>query len=261
MSSGFTGREVYEAEFEPRAYLSYFSFGDNELGDDFLRFVLPHYSRAFAPGRLKGDLLIDVGSGPTVYQLLSACEAFREIVATDYTAQNRQELQKWLSKEPDAFDWSPVVKYVCELEGDREKWAEKEETLRAAIRRVLPCDVLRPRPLDPAVLPLADCLVSSLCLEAACRDLTSYRLALRHISGLLKPGGHLVLSGDLGVSFYMVGAKRFSALPLEEGFLREALAEAGYFIETMETALRTAAPEFDDSDYKGMYFIVARLSN
>lgn len=70
-------------------------------------------------GGVGGDILIDIGTGPTIYQLLSACEAFREIIATDYTEQNLQELERWLKKEPGAYDWSSVVQYVCELEGDR----------------------------------------------------------------------------------------------------------------------------------------------
>lgn len=72
-----------------------------------------------APDGLRGDTLIDVGCGPTIYQLLSACEHFQEIIALDYTDQNRRELEKWLKKEAGAFDWRPVVEYVCELEGDR----------------------------------------------------------------------------------------------------------------------------------------------
>lgn len=71
------------------------------------------------PDGVKGDLLIDIGSGPTIYQLLSACESFKEIIATDYTDQNLQELEKWLKKDPGAFNWSIVVEYVCELEGNR----------------------------------------------------------------------------------------------------------------------------------------------
>ncbi|KAB1276725.1 Indolethylamine N-methyltransferase [Camelus dromedarius] len=70
-------------------------------------------------GGVGGDILIDIGSGPTIYQLLSACEAFREIIVSDYTEQNLWELEKWLKKEPGAYDWSPAVQYVCELEGDR----------------------------------------------------------------------------------------------------------------------------------------------
>ena len=47
-------------------------------------------------GGLEGKLLIDIGSGPTIYQFLSACESFQEIIATDYTDKNLQELEKWL---------------------------------------------------------------------------------------------------------------------------------------------------------------------
>lgn len=74
---------------------------------------------SISTGGVGGNVLIDIGSGPTIYQLLSACEVFREIIATDYTPQNLQELQKWLKKEPGAHDWSPIVQHVCELEGDR----------------------------------------------------------------------------------------------------------------------------------------------
>lgn len=79
----------------------------------------PFFLPSSRPDGLQGDVLIDIGSGPTIYQLLSACESFKEIIATDYTDQNLQELEKWLKKEPGAFDWSPVVTYVCELEGNR----------------------------------------------------------------------------------------------------------------------------------------------
>lgn len=79
----------------------------------------PGSSRCPPTEGLGGDTLLDVGCGPTIYQLLSACERFQEIVAMDYTPQNRRELESWLRNEPGAFDWRPVVQYVCELEGDR----------------------------------------------------------------------------------------------------------------------------------------------
>lgn len=75
---------------------------------------------------MKGDTLIDIGSGPNIHQLLSACESFKEIIASDYTDRNHWELEKWLKNEPGAFDWTPVVEYVCELEGNR-YWGWKKQ--------------------------------------------------------------------------------------------------------------------------------------
>ena len=57
-------------------------------------------------GGLEGKLLIDLSSGPTIYQLLSACESFKEIIAINYSDKNCQELEKRLKKVPGAFDWS-----------------------------------------------------------------------------------------------------------------------------------------------------------
>uniref|UniRef100_A0A8C4YH39 Nicotinamide N-methyltransferase n=1 Tax=Gopherus evgoodei TaxID=1825980 RepID=A0A8C4YH39_9SAUR len=209
------------------------------------------------PGVVTGDTLIDIGSGPAIHQLLSACESFKEIIASDYTYRNHQELEKWLKNEPGAFDWTPVVKYVCELEGNRGKEAEKEAKLRKTIKQVLKCDVHQSNPMNPIVLPPADCLVSSLCLEAACKDLTTYRIALKNIGSLLKPGGHLVLSGVLGCSFYMVGPKRFSSLVLGEEFLREALSDTGFIIQEFEVLIRDDNTD-DSCDFSGKFFILAR---
>ncbi|XP_074832833.1 nicotinamide N-methyltransferase-like [Carettochelys insculpta] len=254
----FTGGDVYQAEFDPKAFLEYFKLGEDTWRDDFLIFILKQYCKTFASGELQGDTLIDIGSGPNIHQLLSACESFQEIIASDYTDRNRQELEQWLKNEPGAFDWTPVVKYVCELEGDRQKKAEKEAKLRQAIKRVLKCDVHKSNPMDPLTLPPADCLISSLCLEAACQDQNTYRMALKNISSLLKPGGHLVLSGDLGCSFFMVGPKRFSCLVLKEEFLREALNETGFSIQEFEVLCRDENIIDDSSDFSGMYFILAR---
>uniref|UniRef100_A0A8C3P8Q8 Uncharacterized protein n=1 Tax=Chrysemys picta bellii TaxID=8478 RepID=A0A8C3P8Q8_CHRPI len=193
----FTGGDDYQAEFDPKAYLGYFKFGEDTLGEEYLNF------------------------------LLSACESFKEIIL-------------------EAFDWTPVVKYVCELEGNRYRGWKKQIVLK--------CDVHKSNPLDPIVLPPADGLVSSLCLEAACKDLTTYRIALKNISSLLK---HLVLSGDLSCSFYMVGPKRFSCLVLKEEFLREALSETGFIIQEFEVLVRDDNID-DSSDFSGKVFILAR---
>uniref|UniRef100_A0A8C9ME83 Titin-cap n=1 Tax=Serinus canaria TaxID=9135 RepID=A0A8C9ME83_SERCA len=106
-AGGFEGspgalREGYE-HFDPRAYLR-----NNYLPPraDFSseEFVVPWKLRClaetFASGEIRGRTLIDVGSGPTIYQLLSACDHFEEIVATDYLAVDPLSLSPWI------LDWS-----------------------------------------------------------------------------------------------------------------------------------------------------------
>ncbi|XP_063293008.1 nicotinamide N-methyltransferase-like [Pelobates fuscus] len=254
----FTGGDVYQFSFEPRDYLSSFcSFGKGR--DDILNFRLQKCFEAFKSGDIGGDVLIDIGTGPSIYQLLSACQAFKSIIATDFTDKNRQELEKWLKREPGAYDWSDFSKVVCELEGDREKWREKEEKLRSTIKHVLRCDVTKSNPLDPLVISPADGLISTLCLETACKDINSYRSALRNITSLLKPGGHLVLIGVLGDSFYKVGQQTFFCLPLDAQTVRGAVEDAGYTIKEMDVFLiPDVASHLDITDSYGNFFLVAR---
>ncbi|XP_060106510.1 nicotinamide N-methyltransferase-like [Heteronotia binoei] len=258
MEVAFTEKDYYAQHFVPKEHLEMYHSFDPESGykSPMFAFGVNTLHKVFHSGGLKGDTLIDIGSGATIYQLLSACESFREIIATDYTNQNREEMLRWLRKEPGAFDWSPLVKYVCELEGDREKWAEKEEKVRRTVKQFLKCDVTQPNPLAPLSLPPADCLLSTLCLETACKDLPTYCSALKNISSLVKPGGHLVLFLTLETTFYMVGQRKFSRLYLDQETVEEAVKAAGFDIEWLEVIRLSFTWAL--SDVKGACVLVAR---
>ncbi|XP_063819742.1 nicotinamide N-methyltransferase-like [Pseudophryne corroboree] len=256
--SNFTGKEDYQKLFNPKAYLhSYFRFGEGTMGDEFLQFVLKHLADVFTSGKVKGETLIDIGTGPTIYQLLSACEAFKDITVSDFTDKNREEFNLWLMNQPGAFDWSAAGKYVCHLEGDRTTWLEKEARLRKTIKQVLKCDVFNSNPLEPVVLPQADCVLSCLCLEGACSDYEAYVTALKNITKLLKLGGYLVLVGALGNTYYMVGNVKFSGLSLSEVFLKESLIGAGFVIKNFIISNKPAEIS-EEADFLANYVIAAQ---
>ncbi|NWH68119.1 NNMT methyltransferase, partial [Geococcyx californianus] len=253
--ASFTGADVYQRSFDPRAYLEEFYNLSDSSGqpNTFLKLNLMSLHRMFSLDGLRGDTLIDIGCGPTIYQLLSACENFEQIIASDYTDQNRRELEKWLRKEPGAFDWKPVVQYVCELEGNREVWAEKEERLRKKVKQVLKCDVTKASPLD--WLPV-DCVVSTLCLEAACKDLATFRSAVRSIGTLVKPGGHLVMLTVLQETYYAFNNQVFSCLHLDKNMVEEAVEAAGFDVRFSEVQL--CPPGDPRADCEGVLSLVAR---
>ncbi|NXB11594.1 NNMT methyltransferase, partial [Cnemophilus loriae] len=226
----FTEAEFYQQNFDPQEYLKEFYSMSNcwEGASAFMMQNLRILHKIFSLDGLRGDILIDVSCGPTIYQLLSACEHFQEIIALDYTDRNCRELEKWLKNEAGAFNWEPVVKYICELEGDREKWAEKQEKLRKNVKQVLKCDVTKANPTGRMSLPPADCIVPTLCLEGACKDLATFCSALRNISTLLKPGGHLVMLTALGDSYYTFNKQTFSCLCLQNHEVEEAVVAAGF---------------------------------
>uniref|UniRef100_A0A6I8NYG3 Indolethylamine N-methyltransferase n=1 Tax=Ornithorhynchus anatinus TaxID=9258 RepID=A0A6I8NYG3_ORNAN len=254
----FTGGDIYQRDFLPKDYLAtYYSF---DSGPDpeyqMLKFNLECLFQTFVQGDLRGDTLIDVGSGPTIYQVLAACESFREIILSDFTNPNREELQRWLRAEPGAHDWTPAVQYACELEGNRDKWPEKEAKLRRKVTQVLKCDANKPNPLEPLELPPADCVLTMLALECACHDLNAYRAALCHLAGLLKAGGRLVTTVTLELDSYLVGERKFSCVRLQQEGIEAAFRDAGFHIERLQHSpqsySRTCAPN------SGVCFIVAR---
>ncbi|NXE30486.1 NNMT methyltransferase, partial [Ardeotis kori] len=232
----FTEAEAYQRSFNPQEYLrEYYTLTDSQgQANTFLMENLKILWKMFSLDEVKGDVLIDVGCGPTIYQILSASERFQQIFSLDYCDKNRRELEKWLRNEAGAFDWSPVVKYVCELEGDREKWAEKQEKVRKKVKQVLKCDVTKANPAAPVALPPADGVVTTLCLEAACKDLPAFRGALRNVGGLLKPGGHLVMMTVLRETYYAFGQEVFSCLRLERRDVEEAVEAAGFQVTFSE---------------------------
>lgn len=63
---------------------------------------------------------MDIGSGPTLYQVLSGCEVFKKVLLTDFLEVNRQELRHWLQDKGGCnLDWTPYLQHVCKLEGRR----------------------------------------------------------------------------------------------------------------------------------------------
>ncbi|XP_056398285.1 indolethylamine N-methyltransferase-like [Hyla sarda] len=225
-------------------------------------------------GGVKGDLMVDIGPGPAIYQELSACEAFKEITAADYTDRNREYLEKWRKNEPGLFDWTPALKFVCDLEGRSAhhsdhpsllpacvvgKIAEKEEKLRKTLKRVVPCDVTKSNPLHPLVLPKANCVLTVGCLECACKDEVAYKNVIKNLSSLLKVGGHLIIGSILGSTIFRCGNKEFSLINLSEPFLRKVITDTGFVIEDLEVLPREFdKPMFDICNHTSGIFILAK---
>ncbi|XP_072283011.1 nicotinamide N-methyltransferase-like [Pyxicephalus adspersus] len=261
METSYTPSQTYIEEFNPVDYFkTYYHPKEGTMTGDWLNFVLQNLHEIFTSGGVKGDILIDFGAGPSIYHLLSACEAFNNIITSDFLQQNREQLEKWLRKDPNAFDWTPIVKYVCELEGksDSESCKKKEEKLRRTVTKVVKCDALKKNPFESVEMPQADCLISCLCLEAPCKDVESFTNALRNLKVFLKPGGHIIIQNVLNCTYYYVGKKRFSSLSISKEELETAVKEAGYEIVKLKVIPCTDKPRVDISDYDGFYYVHAR---
>ncbi|XP_069804624.1 nicotinamide N-methyltransferase-like [Dendropsophus ebraccatus] len=259
MAVSFTDKQSYIDEFNPKEYLqTYYVPGDAAACGELTDFILTNLHDTFTKGGVRGETLLDFGTGPSIYHLLSACEVFDKIIVSDFLEQNRAEFQKWLKKNPEAFDWTHIIKYVCELEGNSENCKKKAEKLRSKVKEVLKCDALKRNPYDPVVVPQVDCLLSCLCLDVACPDIKSFCDVLKNFQDLIKPGGHLLILSGLNATFYSVGQKHFSSMIVKKEELEMAFKEAGYQIIKAVYTPRADKSRMDVTDYDTNYFIHAR---
>ncbi|KAM9341182.1 phenylethanolamine N-methyltransferase-like [Symphorus nematophorus] len=246
--------------FDPKAYLQYFYTPPQDV---ILPWKLACLHRAFTEGDISGDLLVDIGSGPTIYQVLSGCEVFNKVILTDFLEVNREVLKQWLKDEGDCgLDWTPFMQHVCKLEGRQPSaWTQKAARLRAVVSDVLPVDVHSPQPLGPDALPSAgaDCLVSCFCLESASADLEAFTRALGNIKGLLKPGGHILLIGTLEGSFYCAAPElKIPMVPLTEAQLCDSLKKTGFTLIRLEVYTVPEVVKTGKDDVVGMFFVKAK---
>ncbi|CAB1312176.1 unnamed protein product [Coregonus sp. 'balchen'] len=184
--------------------------------------------------------------------VLSACEVFDTVFLTDFLEVNRQELRRWLQGEGKGYsslDWTPYLQH-------------KAARLRSVVSDILPIDVHLPRPLPlDSQLPTAgaDCLVSCFCLESVSPDLASFTRALGHIRGLLRPGGHLLLIGALGESYYMGGpGVRIPVVPLDEAQVCASVRASGYTLVRLEVYTLPQGMKVGVDDVTGVFFVKAR---
>ncbi|XP_029823224.2 nicotinamide N-methyltransferase [Ixodes scapularis] len=191
--------------------------------------------------------LLDVGCGPTTYNVFPATKRAQDVVLSDYVLGNRVEVEKWWKNAPDALDWSCYSESLARLEGfsDVKRGAEEITTrTRNAVRKVIPCDVLDPRVLPEEHWEKFDVVLSCLCLESACPDEDSFRKAAQNVGGLVGDGGLLILCGVLGCREYTVGGVTFPCLDLTPDTVKDALVRAGFQVKLwrcLEESVRSSA--------------------
>ena len=250
--------------FDPWAYLEY-QYGEV---DAFHHHSLQEIHEVFKSyGSSSTSLkVLEFGAGPVIVYVISASLYASEIVLSEYLDTNRKVLQMWLDRDPNAPNWSPFFEYVVqELEGkSKEKAAKREEESRQVIKAVIPCDIHKDPPVEPAYCGPYDVIVTSFCLESACNSLEEYSGAVPKLAKLLKPEGKLVITveGPGDTFFYVVGEKKFFALSIREEALTTILQQNGFHDITFKC--QPCTPELnippEMSDYQTKLISIATKS-
>jgi hypothetical protein len=238
--------------FNPLAYLKeYHIKWDRE--DDFSAQFIHKAFESIPPQKT----MIDVGGGPTIYQLISPRNKVEEITFAEYAESNRQAVQKWIKGDPDAFDWDPYFKHHLELEkrAYTDSIEEMKASVRAKVKEFLPCD-LRLRPPIPGPERTFDIVSCHFTVEAVCKHDEELTGTIGTLLALSRPGGYLIMSSITDAVRYRVGDYDFHVYPMDRKRVEEVLQTLGCSILKIESG-----PAEPGRYYGGTFSIFAQKAS
>ena len=171
----------------------------------------------------RGRPILLFGVGPTLHHVFLAAPTASELHLADYLPANLAEIERWLRRDPAAHDWRPFVRYTLECEGLADptdaQITEREEITRMKITKLLQVDARRPEPVASRYATV----ISAYCADSATDDRATWTTFMRHISGLVEPGGVFITSALRRSRAYVVGGKRFPSADVDEHDIRAVL--------------------------------------
>jgi NNMT/PNMT/TEMT family protein len=104
--------EQYIGRFQALEYLEEY-YPDREIGSENTALLAFYHS---ACRELSGGTWIEIGGGPTLYQLISASAKVGAIVFSDYLEENLATVKSWLEANKPGL-WRSYIEATLRLEG------------------------------------------------------------------------------------------------------------------------------------------------
>ena len=255
-----------QCQFNARSYLN-----ERFQSPQTKSFTLKHYYSIFSKCQVKWDptkaTLLELGGGPSINIAIVGAPFFSSIVHSDFDDSCNKEVQLWVDRSADAFNWTPVVEYAMkhcegatESEVDSHAVAEREEEVRRKISSIVHCDATQKNVgMDPGVVPDGGFDVVTACgsLTAGAKTLDEFVQELKNTRSVMKEGGYLCALISGRCSSYAIASVPQHNLYVTDKDVREGMAEAGLHLEELEIKPPFKA-SFGLSDGAELYCCLAR---
>lgn len=213
--------------FDPADYLSeyYDYFGDENL------FLMDFYHRFYQTIGPVEELL-ELGGGPTIYQLISASSCAKKIIFSEYLDVCRQEIIKCIKGDPESFNWDPYFEYVCKKESEAGKSFSVDTLKKRLFSRITETDIVECNLFSERILPEKyakqyPVVSSNFCAESITDNENVFQSVIKKITQTIEPGGYLVMSLIRMANSYKAGDNFFPAYPVDEDYISDLLRENG----------------------------------
>ncbi len=203
--------------------------------------------------------VLELGGGPTIYQLMNIAEDIKSVYFTDFVEDNLDEIRKWKEGSKKAFNWKPYFKAALMLKNDTDKISETqirklEQTLRNKINKIGYCDVFK-KNLGIAGNEKFDIINTHFVAESATKSKSKWSQAINNMYSKLNNGGLIFMSALRGAKgYYGVLSKKFPAVELYEDDVKKAMKNAKFEL----IRIFSIHTEARGMDYEGFMFIIAK---
>lgn len=244
--------------FNPTNYLNeYYS----EVEDENQR-LLTFFAKVYKKYETDSLDVVEIGGGPTIYQLISLAVPAKKILFTDYVEANLLKVQSWL-RDDSIFDWDKFIYYALKAESpghdvSDQDIVDRKNLIKNKIVRFEKCDIFA-----DSILPLDkkfDLISTNFVTESVCSNKNEVKDVITKLKNLIKPGGKIVMTGLLGADYWHSGESTFVAARLNEDDVKSIFEHSGISIEYLETI--KSQFERDDPDfqgYDGMFMLVGSI--
>ena len=216
---------LFEKDWNPRDYLNEFYI--NTVVADELEAV--KYQVSFFKKLKFSPLMLEFGCGPTLHRAITAAKYVSEIHVSDYLESNLEEVRKWVEKKPGRFNWNHYVKYILQLEGNKNPVAEdiafRKEITRQKITKYFKADAGDSDPLGKKYAAYYPLVLSYFCADSATRNKHVWRKFMRNIFSLVKVGGLFTTAALYKSKFYTTGNYCFPSADIDEHDLHDVLTK------------------------------------
>ena len=208
-------------------------------------------------------VLLQLGAGPCIWDLISAAPYVAEAYHSDYLQGCCDEVLLWRNNDPKAYDWSPYFRYVIDtLEGNGSPNAvvEREKMLRSVVKDSFTCDVQK-SPLTPAFLKSPDIVCTNFCIEFSAVSKERYDAVLKEIFEMLRPNGFFTMLNSLECTYYTINGVRFPCnVYLTNKYIEDILKEIGFVVRFNESRPLPTRNEFNDTTGQS-FFVAQKVAN
>lgn len=217
----------WENDFSPGEYIH--TYYTKPFAEDL---SLMKFIYNFAKKLTGNERYLEIGGGPTIYQLIPIAKYVAEIHFSDYVDANIKEVEKWLNNKPNQFNWDGFVSAQLKIENKQNATKGEIENRKKQIRdktiQLLHCDISKQKVIEATDNTIFDVVGMFYVIESITDSKSKWNEYLRNVCSLLGSGGKLIMSSLGDAKCYQLGNKCFPATPVDLIELIDLLIKYGF---------------------------------